>query len=147
MFTLRILFIPSVCSQVPVIVICLPEPRGLSVEMLTSNRRFLIVFSLITTTLFTPPDILCQIIVSLLIYSIIELVIFVALVIQVREEGWTIRMRFDREKRMLFLEEKNVRLYFIKGEVKPMSVLIPRRVREMTNSYLVNCYRSFVLSL
>jgi len=36
---------------------------------------------------------------------------------------------------MLFLEEKNGRLYFIKGEVKPMSVLIPSRVREMTNSY------------
>nr|ULQ69722.1 transport membrane protein [Cyperus mindorensis] len=93
MFTLRILFIPSVCSQVPVIVICLPEPRGLSVEMLTSNRRFLMVFSLITAALSTPPDIWCQIVASLLIYSIIELAIFVALILKVREEGWTKRMR------------------------------------------------------
>ncbi|KAG5070494.1 hypothetical protein JHK85_002871 [Glycine max] len=30
---------------VPVIVICLPEPRGLSVETFTNNRRFLMVFS------------------------------------------------------------------------------------------------------
>ncbi|KAJ1681494.1 hypothetical protein LUZ63_018144 [Rhynchospora breviuscula] len=93
MFTFRILFIPSVCSQIPVIVICLPEPRGLSVEMLTSNRRFLMVFSLITAALSTPPDIWCQIVASLLIYSIIELAIFVALIRKVREEGWTRRMR------------------------------------------------------
>jgi len=99
MFTLRILCISSVCSQVPVIVICLLESRGLSVEMLTSHRRFLMVFSLIIAALSTPPDIWCQIVASLLICSIIELAIFVALIIQVREEGWTIRMRFDREKR------------------------------------------------
>src|SRR5437667_405496 len=37
MLTVRILFIPSVCSQVPVIVICLQELRGLSVETFTSN--------------------------------------------------------------------------------------------------------------
>ncbi|ESW22073.1 hypothetical protein PHAVU_005G124700, partial [Phaseolus vulgaris] len=35
MLTVRISFIPSVCSQVPVIVICLPELRGLSVETFT----------------------------------------------------------------------------------------------------------------
>jgi Sec-independent protein secretion pathway component TatC len=90
MFTLRILFISSVCSQVPVIVICLPKGWGLSVEIFTSNRRFLMVFSLITAALSTPPDIWCQIVASCIIYSIIELAIFVALIIQVREEGWTL---------------------------------------------------------
>jgi Sec-independent protein secretion pathway component TatC len=90
MFTLRILFIPSVCSQVPVIVICLPKGWGLSVEIFTSNRRFLMVFPLITAALSTPPDIWCQIVAPLLLYSIIELAIFVALIIQVREEGWTL---------------------------------------------------------
>lgn len=93
MFTLRILFISSVCSQVPVIVICLPEPRGLSVGIFTNNRRFLMVFPLITAALSTPPDIWCQIVAPLLIYSIVELAIFVALMIQVCFEGWTSRMR------------------------------------------------------
>nr|YP_008080927.1 transport membrane protein [Butomus umbellatus]AFY16544.1 transport membrane protein [Butomus umbellatus] len=93
MFTLRISFIPSVCSQVPVIVIRLPEPRGLSVETLTNNRRFLMVFPLLTAALSTPPDIWCQIVASFLISSIIELAVYVASIVQVREEGWTSRMR------------------------------------------------------
>lgn len=91
MLTVRILFISSVCSQVPVIFICLP--RGLSVETLTRNRRFLMVFSLIIAALSTPPDIWCQIVACFLIFLIIELAIFVALIVQVREEGWTSRMR------------------------------------------------------
>nr|CDM81518.1 unnamed protein product [Triticum aestivum] len=93
MLTVRIFFIPSVCSQVPVIVICLPEPRGLSVETFTRNRRFLMVFPLFTAALSTPPDIWCQTVAPFLIYSIIEFAIFVALIVQVREEGWTSRMR------------------------------------------------------
>nr|QXU75687.1 mttB [Hoya lithophytica] len=89
MLTVRILFIASVCSQVPVIVIRLPEPRGLSVERSTSNRRFLMVFPFITAALSTPPDIWCQIIARFLLYLIIELAISVALIVQVREEGGT----------------------------------------------------------
>ncbi|KAI5382390.1 putative tatC-like protein ymf16 (mitochondrion) [Lathyrus oleraceus] len=87
MLTVRISFIPSVCSQVPVIVICLPEPRGLSVETFTNNRRFLMVFPLLTAALSTPPDIWCQIVARFLISSIIELTIFVASIVQVREEA------------------------------------------------------------
>lgn len=93
MLTVRISFIPSVCSQVPVIVIRLPEPRGLSVETFTNNRRFLMVFSLFTAALSTPPDIWCQIVARFLISLIIELAIFVASIVQVREEGWTSGMR------------------------------------------------------
>lgn len=93
MLTVRISFIPSVCSQVPVIVIRLPEPRGLSVETSTKNRRFLMVFPLLTAALFTPPDIWCQIVARFLISLIIELAIFVASIVQVREEGWTSGMR------------------------------------------------------
>uniref|UniRef100_A0A6N2MX22 Uncharacterized protein n=12 Tax=Spermatophyta TaxID=58024 RepID=A0A6N2MX22_SALVM len=73
-------------DQVPVIVIRLPEPRGLSVETSTNNRRFLIVFPLLTAALFTPPDIWCQIVARFLISLIIELAIFVASIVQVREE-------------------------------------------------------------
>jgi Sec-independent protein secretion pathway component TatC len=63
------------------------------VETFTSNRRFLMVFSLFTAALSTPPDIWCQTVASFFIYSIIEFAIFVALIVQVREEGWTSRMR------------------------------------------------------
>lgn len=93
MLTFRILCIPSACSQVPVIVICLPEPKGLSVETSTNNRRFLMVFPLLTAALSTPPDIWCQIVARFLIYLIIELAISVASIVQVREEGWTSGMR------------------------------------------------------
>nr|YP_010722210.1 transport membrane protein [Paropyrum anemonoides]WDV09966.1 transport membrane protein [Paropyrum anemonoides] len=93
MLTVRISFITSVCSQVPVIVICLLEPRALSVETSTNNRRFLMVFPLITAALSTPPDIWCQIVACFLIYSIMELAIFVASIVQVREDGWTSVMR------------------------------------------------------
>uniref|UniRef100_A0A0D2ZXB5 Uncharacterized protein n=1 Tax=Brassica oleracea var. oleracea TaxID=109376 RepID=A0A0D2ZXB5_BRAOL len=93
MLTVRISFIPSVCSQVPVIVICLPEPRGLSLETFTNNRRFLMVFPLLTAALSTPPDNWCQIVARFLISLIIELAIFVASIVQVREEGWTSGMR------------------------------------------------------
>ncbi|KAK1424391.1 hypothetical protein QVD17_19720 [Tagetes erecta] len=80
-------------DQVPVIVIRLPEPRGLSVETSTNNRRFLMVFPLLTAALSTPPDIWCQIVAPFLIFSIIELAISVASIEQVREEGWTSGMR------------------------------------------------------
>nr|ULQ69831.1 transport membrane protein [Prionium serratum] len=98
-FTLRIFFIPSLSSQVPLMVISLPETRALSVETFTSNRRFLMLLTLITAALSTPPDIWCQILAPLLIYSIIELAIFGALIRQVREEGWTRRMRESRKAR------------------------------------------------
>ncbi|XAR51033.1 hypothetical protein NMG60_11005534 [Bertholletia excelsa] len=69
-------------SWVPVIVICLPEPRALSVETSTNNPA-----------LSTPPDIWCQIVARFLISLIIELAISVASIVQVREEGWTSGMR------------------------------------------------------
>ncbi|KAK7335116.1 hypothetical protein VNO80_26889 [Phaseolus coccineus] len=87
MLTVRISFILSVCSQVPVIVICLPEPRDLSVESFTNNRHFLMVFPLLTTAFSTPLDIWCQIVAHFLISSIIELTIFVAWIVQVRKEA------------------------------------------------------------
>ena len=93
MLTVCISFISSVCSQVPVIVIHLPKLRGLSVETFTNNRRFLMVFPLFTAALSTPPDIWCQIVAYFVISSIIELAIFVASIVQVREEGWTSGMR------------------------------------------------------
>ena len=51
------------------------------------------VFPLFTVALSTPLDIWCQIVACFLISSIIELAIFVASIVQVREEGWTRGMR------------------------------------------------------
>nr|ADT62131.1 SecY-independent transporter protein [Isoetes engelmannii] len=81
MLTVRILFLSSICSQVPVIVICLLESRGLSaVETLIKNRRFQMVFSLFISAFLAPPDIWCQIVAFFSLYFLIELTIFVALI-------------------------------------------------------------------
>ncbi len=85
MLTVRILFISSICSQVPVIVICLLE-KGISVKTFTNNRRFFMVSSLLIAAFFAPPDIWCQIVACLPIYLMMELTIFVALIVRVREE-------------------------------------------------------------
>ncbi|CAB4307659.1 unnamed protein product [Prunus armeniaca] len=90
---MRLEFSVSAREMVPVIVIRLPELRGLSVETFTNNRRFLMVFPLLTAALSTPPDIWCQTVARFLISLIIELSIFVASIVQVREEGWTSGMR------------------------------------------------------
>ncbi|KAK8368191.1 hypothetical protein V6Z12_A01G024300, partial [Gossypium hirsutum] len=81
MLTVRISFIPSVCSQ------------GSFCGNLHEQSSFLMVFSLFTVALSTPPDIWCQIVARFLISLIIELAIFVASIVQVREEGWTSGMR------------------------------------------------------
>ncbi|KAH1188279.1 putative tatC-like protein ymf16 (mitochondrion) [Glycine max] len=77
MLTVRISFIPSVCSQ----------NQGV---FLWKPSRTIVVFDgfpLLTAALSTPPDIWCQIVARFLISSIIELTIFVASIVQVREEA------------------------------------------------------------
>nr|QIA60436.1 Sec-Y independent protein translocase component [Plagiochila subtropica] len=81
MLTVRILFISSICSQVPVLVICLLESRG--VKTLIKNRRFFMVLSLFVAAFLTPPDIWCQIVARLPIYFLTELTIFYASIIRV----------------------------------------------------------------
>uniref|UniRef100_UPI0030FE3BDF Sec-Y independent protein translocase component n=1 Tax=Cyathodium cavernarum TaxID=351593 RepID=UPI0030FE3BDF len=81
MLTVRILFISSICSQVPVLVICLLKSK--EVKTFIKNRRFFIVFSPFTAALSIPPDIRCQIVAWSPIYFIIELTIFYALIIRV----------------------------------------------------------------
>lgn len=131
MLTVRISFIPSVCSQVPVIVIRLLEPRGLSVETSTNNRRFLMVFPLLTAALSTPPDIWCQIVARFLISLIIELAIFVASIVQVREEGWTSGMResgsIDKKRRVAPLEPGKVIINEFQSNSQPTDVIHSRK--------------------
>nr|YP_006234337.1 Sec-independent protein translocase protein [Phlegmariurus squarrosus]AEV55707.1 Sec-independent protein translocase protein [Phlegmariurus squarrosus] len=83
MLTVRIFFISSIRSQVPVIVICLLESKSFSVKTCIKNRRFFLIFSLLTAAFFTPPDIWCQIVAFSPIYLMIELTIFYALILRV----------------------------------------------------------------
>lgn len=59
MLTVRTLFIPSICFQVPAMVICLLESRAISFQICLNNRRISMVRLLLTAALFTPPDIWC----------------------------------------------------------------------------------------
>lgn len=121
MLTVRISFIPSVCSQVSVIVIRLPEPRGLSVESSTNNRHFLMVFLLLTAALSTPPDIWCQIVARFLISLIIELTIFVACTSSWRGlDEWNEGERLDRQKRRVAPLEP--------GKVNPLPIFDSRKL-------------------
>ncbi|KAI3918225.1 hypothetical protein MKX01_041545 [Papaver californicum] len=85
MLTLRISLISSICSQVPVLLISLLEQKALSVESFTNNRRYLMLVSVFTAALSTPPNIWCQIVAWSVLCLTIELAMFVALVKQVRE--------------------------------------------------------------
>nr|YP_009674921.1 Sec-Y independent protein translocase component [Haplomitrium hookeri]QDE12937.1 Sec-Y independent protein translocase component [Haplomitrium hookeri] len=87
MLTVRILSIPSICPQVPVLVICLLESGGM--KPFLKNRRFSMVFSLFTAAFLTPPDIWCQIVARLPIYFIIELTIPHTSIIQVYQRQLT----------------------------------------------------------
>ncbi|KAI4965106.1 hypothetical protein ZWY2020_057455 [Hordeum vulgare] len=57
------------------------------------GSSFFDVFSAFHSCSFNTLGIWCQTIVPFLIYSIIEFSIYVALILQAREEGWTSRMR------------------------------------------------------
>nr|YP_010881052.1 Sec-Y independent protein translocase component [Apopellia endiviifolia]WIA66185.1 Sec-Y independent protein translocase component [Apopellia endiviifolia]WIA66226.1 Sec-Y independent protein translocase component [Apopellia endiviifolia]WIA66472.1 Sec-Y independent protein translocase component [Apopellia endiviifolia]WIA66513.1 Sec-Y independent protein translocase component [Apopellia endiviifolia]WIA66554.1 Sec-Y independent protein translocase component [Apopellia endiviifolia] len=89
MLTVRISFISSICSQVPVL-ICSLESRG--VKTLIKNRRFFMVFPLSVAAFFTP-DIWCQIVACLPIYFIIELTIFYASIIRVYKRGSQLKLQ------------------------------------------------------
>nr|YP_010881217.1 Sec-Y independent protein translocase component [Pellia neesiana]WIA66965.1 Sec-Y independent protein translocase component [Pellia neesiana]WIA67006.1 Sec-Y independent protein translocase component [Pellia neesiana]WIA67047.1 Sec-Y independent protein translocase component [Pellia neesiana] len=96
MSTVRISFISSICSQVPVLVICSLESTRIGVKKTTTtllkNRRFFMVFPLSVAAFFTP-DIWCQIVACLPIYFIIELTISYASIIRVykRQQGCCIK--------------------------------------------------------
>lgn len=83
MLTVRILFIPPIRPQVPVVVICPSESEAISSRTRPKNRRILMVVLLFTAALFAPPDIWCQIVARLSPYSPIELTIFVASILSV----------------------------------------------------------------
>lgn len=87
MSTVRISFIPPIRSQVPVIAIRLPEPKGLSVKTSAKNRRSFMVSPLPTAAFSAPPDIWCQIVACSPIHLTMELTISVASIVRVRETG------------------------------------------------------------
>lgn len=85
--TVRIPFIPSICSQIPSIVICLLESIGFPVvRTLIRNRHFSPVAPLLIATSRSPPDIRCQIFARFLTSVLIESTVPVASIIQVSKK-------------------------------------------------------------
>lgn len=86
MLTVRTLPIPPIRSQVPVMVICLPESKATSFKTCLNNRRISRVRPLFVAALFTPPDIWCQIVGCSPPYVLVEPTILAALIIPVYEK-------------------------------------------------------------
>jgi Tat protein translocase TatC len=83
LLTVRILFVSSICSQVPVFMIFLIESKRISVKTCIKNRRSFLFFSVLIAAFFTPPDIWFQFFCVLPIYGVIELAIFYAFLWQI----------------------------------------------------------------
>lgn len=80
--TLRILFISSVCSQIPIMVVCSIEYNFISIKTLKKSRGVFGLVSLLLAALITPPDVWSQLLAWLSIFILIELAIFTAIVQQ-----------------------------------------------------------------
>ena len=80
--------LPGTCNCDP-----FARTKGSFCGNLHEQSSFFDGFSASHNCFSTPPDIWCQIVARFPISSIIELAISVASIVQVREEGWTNRMR------------------------------------------------------
>jgi Tat protein translocase TatC len=58
--TLRILLAASLCSQIPILIICSVQYNLISIQTLMRNRRVSTFISLLLAALITPPDVWCQ---------------------------------------------------------------------------------------
>nr|YP_008816046.1 SecY-independent transporter protein [Closterium baillyanum]AGZ90239.1 SecY-independent transporter protein [Closterium baillyanum] len=78
--TLRFFLIASLCSQLPVLIICCIEYNLIDLQDCIKHRRTFLFLSVLFAAFVTPPDIWCQMAAWLPIYVIIELTIFTALI-------------------------------------------------------------------
>jgi Sec-independent protein secretion pathway component TatC len=80
LLTLRLFFLASICSQIPVLIILFIEYNLITVQNCIKHRRTFFFFSALFAALLTPPDFWCQIATWLPIYGLIELTLFGALI-------------------------------------------------------------------
>nr|YP_010736369.1 Sec-independent protein translocase protein [Zygnema circumcarinatum]QKQ14697.1 Sec-independent protein translocase protein [Zygnema circumcarinatum]WEL36342.1 Sec-independent protein translocase protein [Zygnema circumcarinatum] len=80
MLTVRFVFLSSVCSQIPVILLSLIEYNVIELQDCVQHRRSVWFSCVLIAALLTPPDLWCQLTALLLIYFVIEFTIFYALI-------------------------------------------------------------------
>ena len=85
--TLRILFITSLCSQIPIAVLCSIQYSLISIQTLIKSRRIIAFISILLAALVTPPDIWCQLSAWFFILFLFELAIFTGIV-QLQYSDW-----------------------------------------------------------
>ena len=80
MLTLRVLFVFTICSQVPVIFMCLFEYNWISAKECIQSRNTLFLCSVLLAAIITPPDIWCQLLAVLPMCVGIELTILYSII-------------------------------------------------------------------
>lgn len=81
LFTLRILLVAGLASQVPMVLIYLTS--AMSIERVTKTRRFWLLLVFLSSSLLAPPDLGCQLLIFFLLTVIIELSLFTVLLFEV----------------------------------------------------------------
>lgn len=80
LLTLRFFLIASICSQVPVFIICCLEYKLIDLQDCIKHRKTFLFLSVLIAALVTPPDIWCQMAAWVPLYFLIEATIFIALI-------------------------------------------------------------------
>ena len=76
---IKILTVILLVLQIPLCVCFFYSKRILHVSNFYSNRKFLILFSLLTAAFLVPPDVLSQLLFTFLLFLVFELLIFLGL--------------------------------------------------------------------
>lgn len=77
-FILKILLVFAILFQSPIVLMMLIKLNILQIEFLKSKRRVIFVLSFVVGAILTPPDVISQITVALIIYILFELTLVIA---------------------------------------------------------------------
>jgi Tat protein translocase TatC len=80
LLTVRFVFFSSVCSQIPVIFVCILEYHVIALPDCVQHRKSVWFCSVLLAALLSPPDLWCQLTALVLISVVIELTILYAFV-------------------------------------------------------------------
>uniref|UniRef100_UPI0031F3A1A1 Sec-independent protein translocase protein n=1 Tax=Zygnema cf. cylindricum TaxID=3142258 RepID=UPI0031F3A1A1 len=80
MLTVRFVFLSSVCSQIPVILLCFIESNVICLQDCVQHRRSVWFCCVLLAAMLTPPDLWCQLTALVLIYVVIEFTIMYAFI-------------------------------------------------------------------
>lgn len=77
-FIMNIIMVFSIIFQLPLFLIFLMTKNIISINFFKNNRRFIIVISFVMGAIFTPPDIMSQIILALILIIMFEISILIS---------------------------------------------------------------------